>query len=124
MGGGLNAEHGLGCVRVGSETEEAFFSKASTALSRLALQRHDSSLSTDAPFTPSWLSPPPSTLSVRFRALLLLLLPSGEAGRCTLLGLILGPEVELELGAGAGHLRLRLWPRRTRSFWGSGTLCV
>lgn len=34
------------------------------------------------------------------RALLLLPLPSGEAGRCTLLGLILRPEVELDLGAG------------------------
>lgn len=96
---GANAEHRLGCVSGWAQKRRRpFFSKASTvpklpAPSRLALQRHDSSLSTDAPFY----------------ALLVVavvnpqnpgraqLLPSREAGKCTLLGLILRPEVELQL---------------------------
>lgn len=65
---------------------------SSTQLSRFALQRHkpahNSSLSIDAPFTLL------STLRLRARTQLL---PSGEAGKCTLLGLILRPEVELQL---------------------------
>lgn len=53
---GANAEHRLGCVSGWAQKRRRpFFSKASTvpklpALSRLALQRHNSSLSTDAPF--------------------------------------------------------------------------
>lgn len=100
---GANAEHRLGCacVWVGSETEEAFVlqifhsSRASSkhTLSRLALQRHNSSLSTDAPFTPS----SPSLKSLLSSSAKALLLPSGGAGKCKVLGLILRLKVELQL---------------------------
>ena len=100
---GANAEHRLGCAFVGgfrngggllSPELPQFQSFQQSTLSRLALQRYNSSLSTDAPLTPS--SPSlKSLLSSSAKALLLL--PSGGAGKCKVLGLILRLEVELQL---------------------------
>lgn len=94
-----NAEHRLGCVSGWAQKRRRPFSPRLPQFQSFqhspasALQRHDSSLSTDAPFyallVVAVINPQNPGRAQ--------LLPSGEAGKCTLLGLILRPEVELQL---------------------------
>lgn len=108
------------CTWVGSETEEAFCSKASTvpklpALNSpaFALQRH---------------KPAHNCFCVNRRPFHAVVNPQAPTKSAAVWRgrqmHTAGIDPQTEGGAGAGHLRLSLCPGQTRSFWGTRTSCV